>query len=90
MLHQALCFLILNSVRENARVCLTCMEIIYIFLFQAKEADLLVQNKALYGDKEQLSQVNNMQLTNFEGITLACVFMFDSRLVHVSQLGLVY
>lgn len=23
-------------------------------------------------------------------ITLACVFMFDSRLVHVSQLGLVY
>lgn len=31
-----------------------------------------------------------MQLTKFEGITLACVFMFDSRLVHVSQLGLVY
>jgi serine/threonine-protein kinase OSR1/STK39 len=25
-------------------------------LFQAKEADLLVQNKALYGDKEQISQ----------------------------------
>lgn len=26
-------------------------------LSQAKEADLLVQNKSLYGDKEQLSQV---------------------------------
>lgn len=26
-------------------------------LFQAKEADLLVQNKALYEDKEQISQV---------------------------------
>ena len=26
---------------------------------QTKEADLLVQNKALYEDKEQLSQVNN-------------------------------
>lgn len=28
--------------------------------FQTKEADLLVQNKAMYGDKEQLSQVSNL------------------------------
>ncbi|KAL2925835.1 Serine/threonine-protein kinase fray2 [Bienertia sinuspersici] len=33
-------------------------------LLKAKEADLLVQNKALYGDKEQLSQVGYP----FEGI----------------------
>lgn len=34
------------------------------FVFQAKEADLLVQNKALYGDKEQLSQVYVLRFWN--------------------------
>lgn len=28
--------------------------------FQAKEADFLVQNKAMYDNKEQLSQVNSV------------------------------
>ncbi|KAJ0800599.1 hypothetical protein HanPI659440_Chr03g0104961 [Helianthus annuus] len=34
---------------------------------QAKEADLLVQNKELYGDKEQLSQINEYgEISNLE------------------------
>lgn len=30
-------------------------------LFQAKEADILVQNKSIYEDKEHLSQVESLK-----------------------------
>ncbi|KAK1352780.1 hypothetical protein POM88_052618 [Heracleum sosnowskyi] len=32
----------------------------------AKEADFLVQNKALYGDKEQLSQIQDYDISNIK------------------------
>lgn len=45
---------------------------------QTKEADLLVENKALYEDKEQLSQVNNVALLHFS--TKSCARFFPSNL----------
>jgi len=48
------------SFASSSILCISCLGFCYQFLllvYQAKEADLLVQNKALYEDKDQLSQV---------------------------------
>lgn len=49
------------SFTNSSVLCNNCLGLLSFLLlvFQAKEADLLVQNKALYEDKEQLSQVGS-------------------------------